>query len=366
MIKTRLAKLRAFLAQQDLDAVLVTLPANRRYLSGFAAEDGQWGESSGALLISQNAALLLTDFRYELTARAQAPYFETLIYTQGLPNLLALVLPELGVKTLAYESEAMLDLWRRRIAEKLEGVELVPTEGLVAQWRVFKNQAEIKALSASLGLMEQVLDDFLATDIVGKRERELALSIIRAVEDAGAQEVAFPPVVASGPNGAEPHAESGERIIERGDPVVFDVGARLNGYCSDISRTVVAGGLEAADQRFKEVYALVLRAKNTAHDGIAPGMTGEQADQIARQVIDEGGHGPRFGHSLGHGVGLATHEEPRVGPRAGDVLKPDMVFTIEPGIYLPGWGGVRLEDMVLLTIGGCRRLGSLDRFYDLA
>jgi len=366
MIKTRLAKLRAFLAQQGLDAVLVTLPANRRYLSGFAAEDGQWGESSGALLISQNAALVLTDFRYELTARAQAPYFETLIYQQGLPNLLAMVLPELGAKTLAYESEAMLDLWRRRIETKLEGVELVPTEGLVAQWRVIKNTAEIEALAASLKLMETVLDQVLATDIVGRRERELALAIARAVEDAGAEGVAFPPVVASGPNGAEPHAESGERVIERGDPVVFDVGARLRGYCSDLSRTVVAGGLEAADERFREVYALVLQAKNTAQAEIGPNMSGEQADQIARRVIEGGGYGPRFGHSLGHGVGLATHEEPRVGPRADDVLKPNMVFTIEPGIYLPGWGGVRLEDMVLLTQDGCRRLGGLDRYYDLA
>ncbi|MCB2225934.1 MAG: aminopeptidase P family protein [Desulfarculaceae bacterium] len=365
MIKTRLAKLRAFLAQEGLDAVLVTLPANRRYLSGFAAEDGQWGESSGSLLISQNAALLLTDFRYELTARAQATYFETIIYQQGLPLLLGAVLPELGVKTLAYESEAMLDLWRRRIETKLDGVEMVPTEGLVAQWRVRKNSAEIEALAASLALMEKVLDGVLATDIVGKRERDLALAIARAVEDAGAQGVAFPPTVASGPNGAEPHAESGERIIERGDPVVFDVGARLNGYCSDISRTVVAGGLEAADERFKEIYAITLAAKNQATAEIMPGYTGNEADEIARQVIAEAGYGSRFGHSLGHGVGLATHEEPRVGPRADDILEESMVFTIEPGIYLPGYGGVRLEDMVLLTEDGCRRLGSLDRYYDL-
>ena len=364
MIKSRLAKLRAFLTQQGLDALLVTLPANRRYLSGFAAEDGQWGESSGALLICRSAALLLTDFRYELTARAQAPYYETLIYHQGLPALLAPVLAELGVKTLAYESEAMLDLWRRRIESRLEGVEMVPTEGLVAQWRVIKNSEEIKALAASLGIMERVLDQMLATDLVGRKEREVALAMARAVEDAGAEGVAFPLLVASGPNGAEPHAESGERVIQRGDPVVFDVGARLHGYCSDLSRTVVAGDPEEADERFKEIYALTLKAKQRAHAQIEVGMSGGQADQIARQVIDEGGYGPRFGHSLGHGVGLATHEEPRVGPRADDELKPGMVFTIEPGIYLPGLGGVRLEDMVLLTEEGCQRLGSLDRFYD--
>lgn len=365
MIKARLAALRGMLKKQGLDGLLVTLPANRRYLSGFTADDGQWGESSGALLISQNAALLLTDFRYELTARAQAPYFETLIYQQGLANLLGMIAPELGVKALGYESEAMLEMWRQRLEQNLPGVEMHPTLGLVSELRVVKKSAEIAALTASLALMEKVLEQTLAGEIVGKREREVALSIARAVEDAGAEGVSFPPTVASGPNGAEPHAESGSRIIERGDPVVFDVGAKLGGYCSDISRTVVAGGLEAADGRFAEVYGLTRRAQLKAMAEIMPGMLGEEADAIAREVIEEGGFGPRFGHSLGHGVGLATHEAPRVGPRADDELQPGMVFTIEPGIYLPGWGGVRLEDMVLLTEEGCVRLGSLDRFYDL-
>ncbi|MCF8042967.1 MAG: aminopeptidase P family protein [Desulfarculaceae bacterium] len=366
MIKTRLAALRRLLEQQGLDALLVTLPANRRYLSGFSPDDGQWGESSGCLLISQTAALMLTDFRYELTARAQAPYFETLIYHQGLAPLVAMIAPELGLKNLAYESEAMLDSWRQRLVQHLPGVELKPTLGLVSKLRVKKNSAEIKALSASLALMEKVLDQTLAGELVGRREREVALSIARAVEDAGAEGVSFPPTVASGPNGAEPHAESGERVIERGDPIVFDVGAKLNGYCSDISRTVVAGGLEAADERFAQIYGTTLAAKNKAYDEIMPGITGGEADGIAREVIDQAGFGARFGHSLGHGVGLATHEDPRVGPRADDILEPGMVFTIEPGIYLPGWGGVRLEDMVLLTGEGCMRLGNLDRFYDIA
>ncbi len=365
MIKSRLAALRKLLKTEALDGLLVTLPANRRYLSGFAARDGQWGESSGALLISQNAALLLTDFRYELTARAQAPYLETIIYQRGLAHSVGLIAPELGLKSLGYESEAMLEMWRQRLEQSLPGVELRPTQGLVSQLRVKKRTAEIAALTASLALMEKVLDQVLAGELVGRSEREVALAIARAVEDAGAEGVSFPPTVASGPNGAEPHAESGPRIIERGDPVVFDVGAKLNGYCSDITRTVVAGGLEAADERFAEIYSLTLRAKEAAQAQIMPGMLGEEADAIAREVIEEGGYGARFGHSLGHGVGLATHEDPRVGPRADDVLEPGMVFTIEPGIYLPGWGGVRLEDMVLLTEEGCRRLGSLDRFYDL-
>lgn len=366
MIKARLAKLRGLLRARKLDGLLVTLPANRRYLSGFAPDDGQWGETSGALLISQDAALLLTDFRYQLTAQEQARLFETLIYKQGLAGEVVRQARRLGLKRLGCEAEAMLVAWQQRIAGGLEGCELVATQGLVARLRAIKNTTEIKLLEKSLALMEQVLAPVLASDIVGKTERELARLIARTLEDQGAEGAAFAPVVASGPNAAEPHAESGLRVIAAGDPVIFDVGARLEGYCSDLSRTVVAGGLEAADERFRRVYALARRAQLEAYGKIRPGMSGAEADGIARRVIQEGGLGERFGHSLGHGVGLATHEDPRVGPNSSDVLRPGMVFTLEPGIYLPGWGGVRLEDMVRLGPQGCSRMGGLDWFYDLA
>ncbi len=365
MIKARLAKLRGRLKAHDLDGLLVTLPANRRYFSGFTPDDGQWGETSGALLISQDAALLLTDFRYELTAREQATLFETVIYQKGLPAEVAGQAQRLGLKRLGFEVEAMLVAWQLRIASDLADTELVPSEALASRLRCIKNSFEIKALHKSCRLMEKVLAEILESDIVGRSERELAQSIARALEDNGAEGVAFPPTVASGPNAAEPHAESGPRVIQAGEPVLFDVGAKLEGYCSDMSRTVVAGGLELADEKFREVYGLTRRAQLKALAEIRPGMTGNEADAIARQVITEGGYGERFGHSLGHGVGLATHEDPRVGPNSPDLLEPNMVFTIEPGIYLPGWGGIRLEDMVLLTADGCERLGSLDWFYEL-
>lgn len=365
MIKARLAKLRGRLKAHDLDGLLITLPANRRYFSGFTPDDGQWGETSGALLISQDAALLLTDFRYELTAREQATLFETVIYKRGLPGEVATQAMRLGLSSLGFEVEAMLVSWQLRIAKNLADTELVPTEALAATLRCKKNAVEIKALQKSLSLMEQVLGEVLASDIVGKSERELALTITRALEDNGAEGVAFNPTVASGPNAAEPHAESGPRIIRAGEPVLFDVGAKVDGYCSDISRTVVAGGLELADDKFKEIYGLTRQAQLKAMAGIRPGMTGGEADAIARKVIADGGFGERFGHSLGHGVGLATHEDPGVGPNSPDLLQPGMVFTIEPGIYLPGWGGVRLEDMMLLGEDGCQRLGALDWFYDL-
>jgi Xaa-Pro aminopeptidase len=364
MIKPRLARLRARLAKENLDGILVTLPANRRYLSGFTPEDGQWGESSGSLLITPCEAVILTDFRYELTARAQAPLFAPRIYRRGLASELAAALQGSRVKRLGFEAEALLVDQRDRLAEALTDVELVATRGLVLGLRLRKDPAEMAAIARSLGIIERVLGETLAQDLAGRGERELAAAISQGVVTAGAEGDAFAPIVASGPNAAEPHAEPGERRLVPGEPVIFDVGAKALGYCSDISRTVVVGGLEAADERFGEVYAIVRRAQLKAIAEIRPGMSGAEADAIARQVIEDAGYGQRFGHSLGHGVGLATHEPPSLSPQSKDILTPGMVFTVEPGIYLPGWGGVRLEQMVALTKDGCRLLNGLDHFYD--
>ncbi|MBI5522461.1 MAG: aminopeptidase P family protein [Desulfarculus sp.] len=365
MIKMRLARLRRLLAKHKLDGLLVSLPANRRYLSGFTPADGQLGESSGCLLVTPRDALLLTDFRYQLTAQEQATYYEVRIYRQGLAQELAGLARQLGIKRLGFEGEALLVEQHQRLAAALTEVELEPTRGLVAGLRVKKDPEELRQITASLALMERVLDQVLDEDLVGMSERQLALKLVRAVEDQGGEGPAFPPIVASGPNGAEPHAEPGERVIQAGEPVIFDVGAQVGGYLSDISRTVVAGGLERAGEQFRQVYAVARRAQLKALQGIRPGMTGGEADALAREVIAEAGFGTRFGHSLGHGVGLYTHEAPSLGPNSQEVLRPGMVFTIEPGIYLPGWGGVRLEQMVVLEPTGCRLLNGLDRFYDL-
>lgn len=365
MHKRRLARLRAIMKARGLDAVLITLPASRRYLTGFTPDDGQWGESSGAALIARAGAFLLTDFRYELTARQQAVYCRTVIYKKGLAASLKELIAELRIKRLGFEAEAMLVSWHQRIAEALDGVELLAASGLVDSLRRIKDPAEARAVAEAADLMGRVLAGFLERDLTGRSERELAREVVRAIEDAGAEGPAFDPIVASGPNAAEPHAEPGDRVVAAGEMVLFDVGARLGGYCSDLSRTVVVGGLEEADDTFRRVYAVVRRAQLKALAEIRPGMTGGRADAIAREVIAEAGHGERFGHSLGHGVGLATHEAPRLGPGSDDLLEPGMIFTVEPGIYLPGWGGVRLEETVLLTEDGCRVLGGLDGFYDL-
>lgn len=366
MIKTRLAKLRRLLAQRQLDALLVTMPANRRHLSGFLPDDGQFGETSGSLLITQNDALLLTDFRYELSAREQAPLLTTHIYHQGMAVLLAELLPKLRVKTLGFEPEALLVAQHGALTQAMPEVVFKPAPGLASSLRVVKHPSEAAAIEAAGRIMEQALEGLLAGELAGRTERDVALELARAVEDLGGDGLAFPSIVASGPMGAEPHAEPGQRVIGKGEPVIIDVGARLNGYNSDMTRTVAAGGLDAADPTFREVYAVVRRAQLAALEGIRPGMTGAEADALARKVIDDAGHGARFGHSLGHGVGLLTHEAPSLSPRSSDLLLPGMVFTVEPGVYLPGWGGVRLEVMVELGEDGCRVLGQLDWFYDLA
>ena len=362
MIKTRLAKARELIGKQDLEALVVSLPVNRRYLSGYTPDDGQWGESSGWLVIAATAAVLITDSRYGLTAREQAGLFELRLHKQGLAREAAAVCADLGIKRLGLEAEGMLLDWQLELAKHAPDVELKPTRGLVSALRVIKDPREVWAMERSLGLMEQVLDQVLDQGLEGRSERELALMLNRMVEDAGGDGPAFPPIVAAGPAAAEPHAEPGPKVISAGEPVLFDVGARVEGYCSDMSRTVVAGGWDRADARFREVYQVVRRAQLAAIEGIRPGMTGAEADALARDLIKDAGYGAQFNHSLGHGVGLATHEAPSLSPNSPQELRPGMIFTIEPGIYLPGWGGIRLEQMVALEPEGCRLLNRLDRF----
>lgn len=365
MVKIRLERLRAILKRRKLDGLLVTHPANRRYLSGYLAGDGQFGESSGALLITQTDALLLTDFRYALSAAEQAPLFTPVIHRKGLAPELKEIAQARRLKKIGFETDALLVNQHQRLADTLEGVEFVPTSDLVASLRILKHPDEVAAITRSLHLMEGVLEAVMARDLVGMTELAVARLILRGIEEAGGEGPSFDPIVASGPNAAEPHAEPGGRVIQAGETVILDVGAKLDGYCSDITRTLMAGGLAAAPARFAEIYATTKRAMLAALAGIRPGMTGKQADALGREVIAAAGHAEHFGHSLGHGVGLMTHEDPHVSPLAEEILRPGMIITIEPGIYLPGWGGVRLEQMALVTQEGCRLLNRLDRFYDL-
>lgn len=363
-ISNRLARLRAHLKDQAFDTFLVLQGENRRYLSGFTAEDGQCNESAGALLITPERQILATDSRYETQARIEAQKFEIYRYKEGLASWLPEILGMLQTKGLGFESARVSYLQFQKFQEHLikdaTNVSLVPTENLVEELRMTKEPQEIEAIKESLVISESVFESILNTLCVGITEKELAWTIEKGLRQSGAESVAFPPIVASGPNAALPHAIPTDRPIGRGEPILFDWGARLNGYCSDISRTIVLG---SPDDTFKKVYQVVQDAQSMAIEAMKPGVDTQTIDKIARDFIAAKGFGDYFGHGLGHGVGLATHEKPNLSPVRPMNLEVGMVTTVEPGIYLPGWGGVRLENMVVVKKDGAVVLNrlSLDR-----
>jgi Xaa-Pro aminopeptidase len=339
----RLTKLRQKLADEKLDAMLITDAANRRYLSGFSG-------SAGTLVISQERAVLATDFRYYEQVGQQAPHFELAKVKDEFVKLLPDLIGEMGGRRLGFESQNVTVALHQQFSEALpQEVELVATSDLVLEMRATKDEDELLKLQQAIDLTDAAyahIADFMQP---GMTERQVAWELESFMRTQGAEGVAFV-TVASGPNGAMPHARPSDRPIQVGDPVVMDMGALVEGYHSDLTRTVVLG---QASARYREVYEIVLQAQQAALQGIRPGMTGREADALARDVIEEAGYGEQFGHGLGHGVGLVVHEQPRMAYRFDkQVLRPGMVFTVEPGIYLPGEFGVRIEDVVVLREDG--------------
>ncbi len=338
----RLTKLREAMAAEELDAILITQPENRRYLSGFTG-------SAGVLLISQDQAILATDFRYYEQVERQAPGFHLAKIKDKFESLLPELVHELGAKRVGFES-AHLTVDRYQEWQKIaEDFELVPTKGLVEEIRTVKDEDELDKIRRAIALTDEAFAHIVSFIEPGMTEKEVAWEIEVFMRTHGAEKLAFDLIVGSGPNGAMPHATISERVIRAGEPIVMDMGAMVEGYNSDLTRTICLG---RPDGRFREIYNIVLEAQQAAERDIRPGMTGKEADEIARQVIEGAGYGDNYGHGLGHGVGLAVHEKPRLGRLSEDVLKPGMVFTIEPGIYLPGWGGVRIEDIVVMREDG--------------
>jgi Xaa-Pro aminopeptidase len=349
----RVDQLRDKLAGEEFDTLMVLQQENRRYLSGFTGEDGQCDESAGALFITAEELLLATDSRYETQARTEAPQFEIYRYEKGLTKEIPAILGKLRTKRLAFESVRIPFLWFQELEKELKeaglSVPLIPTKDLVENLRLTKSPEEVHAIRRSLALCEAVFERLLKELLPGPTEKELAWAIEKGLREEGAEALAFPPIVASGPNAALPHAVPGNRVIGLGEPILFDWGARLNGYCSDISRTILLGD---PDPTFKKVYQVVKDAQAKAVEAMRAGVSTKAVDEVARNHIGDQGFGDRFGHGLGHGVGLAVHEGPRLSPLRPMVLEAGMVTTVEPGIYIPGWGGVRLENMVVVQEGG--------------
>ena len=357
--ENRLARFRARLQDQEFDTVMVLVEENRRYLSGFSGHDGQFDESAGCLFITANDQLLATDSRYEVQARNEAPEFEIYRHKNGLAKSLTDIVKTLKTERLGFESGRLSYLQFQRLKAQLKNdgspVTMVPVENLVEDLRIIKEDGELEAIRQSLALSEAAFESLAPELAPGITEKALAWTLEKTMRQMGAESMAFPPIVASGANAALPHAVPTDRPVREGEPVLFDWGARLNGYCSDISRTVVLG---KPDTTFVNVYQTVLDAQRLAVEHIAPGISTQAVDKIARDHIAGKGFADCFGHGLGHGVGLATHEKPHLSPIRPTTLEAGMVTTVEPGIYIPGWGGVRLENMVVVSLDGATVLNT--------
>ncbi|MBM2826864.1 MAG: hypothetical protein HW403_928 [Dehalococcoidia bacterium] len=355
-MKDRVARLKAVLEEKGQDAILVSEGHNRRYLSGFTG-------SAGHLIISRKEAILATDFRYTEQAGLQAPDFSVTQVSGGIASWLADALSPLGIRTLAFdEGHVTFATYKEltKVAEKV-GLELVPDSGTIERLSAIKEPEEVKALERAVALTDESFE-FVAADLKpGVTEGEIAWRLEKYIREHGGEGLAFDTIVGGGPNGARPHHRAGERPIQAGEPIVIDMGAKVDGYCADMTRTICLG---RADDTMRRVYDIVLGAQLTAEATIAEGMTGSQADGIARQIIEDAGYGDKFGHALGHGIGLEVHEYPRLGKPAQDVLKNNMVFSVEPGIYITGWGGVRIEDLVVMENGKTRVLSKANKVLD--
>jgi len=346
----RLRKLRTSIAKKGLDALLLSQPKNLLYISGFTG-------SSGWLLISGQNAILATDFRYVEQAKGESPDFEIIQTKRELRDWLPGLVSDLGWHKFGFEADFISYEGYHKLSEAIKtkqaNLELVPTTSIVEQLRSIKDSEELGFITKAVELVDAAFEKAKAIIHPGITEKEAAWQIEKFLRQEGSEGMPFEIIVASGPNSALPHARPTEKTIRSNEPVLIDMGARINSYCSDFTRTLFLG---KADKTFREIYNIALKAQTIAIQKVESGMDASQADRLARSAIEQAGYGDAFGHGLGHGVGLAVHESPTLGPNSSDYLTDGMVFTIEPGIYLAGQGGVRIEDIVVLENSRARVL----------
>ena len=339
----RLGALRDRIAAAGLDALLVTHLPNIRYLTGFSG-------TAGLLLVSARRAVFITDFRYDSQASQEVHRdIAVEIERTNIWGRLKQVLQRAGAWTLGYEQDHLVVREATRLSEASAG-RVEPRSDLVEGLRLIKSPDEVDWIRRAAELAQAALAETLPGIHPGQTEREIAADLEAALRHGGSEWHPFPTIVASGPRSALPHARTSDREVQAGDLLLIDFGAELGGYCADLSRTFVVGA--RATQRQRDIYELVRAAQLRARTAIRAGQTGREADALARDLIAQGGHGAEFGHSLGHGLGLEVHEAPRLSPTSDLPIPGGVVVTIEPGIYLPGWGGVRLEDDVHLAPEG--------------
>jgi Xaa-Pro aminopeptidase len=355
----RITRLRAHLEERELEALLVSQPANRQYLSGFTG-------SAGYLLISRKETVIATDFRYFEQSASQAPSFRLQPITgTSFDTWLPGMLEGLGGKRVGFEATNLPYATCEQISAvvralpEAERPRLTATVDVVERLREVKEPQEIEAVQAAVDLGDEAFEYFLRSVTPEWTEKQAAWEIEKYIREHGGDAVSFDTIVAAGPWSAMPHAYPRDEKLGEGRPIVIDMGARLNGYCSDLTRTIALG---KPDEEFRKIYDIVSGAQLTAIELVRAGMSGEEAHMLAERFIAEAGYRENFGHGLGHGVGLEIHEKPRLGRTSEDVLADGMVMSVEPGIYISGWGGVRIEDLAVVDNGRLRVLSKASKF----
>jgi Xaa-Pro aminopeptidase len=341
MAMGKLTKLRDRFQELNVDGVLITSQYNRRFITGFTG-------TAGVALISEDKAVFITDFRYVEQANKQIEGFEVVQHKAAILEEIATQAELLGIKRLGFEEDHVSFSTFRSYRESIKA-ELVPLSGVIEKLRLIKSDTEIKILKEATDIADAAFKHILTFIRPGKTELEVSNELEFFMRKQGAASSSFDIIVASGYRSALPHGVASDKIIESGDFVTLDFGAYYKGYCSDITRTVAVG---QPNDQLKTIYDVVLQAQLRGMAGIKPGISGKQADALTREYITEKGYGEYFGHSTGHGIGLEVHEGPGLSMKSDIILEPGMVVTVEPGIYIAGVGGVRIEDDTVITKDG--------------
>jgi Xaa-Pro aminopeptidase len=369
MYNSRVQRLRQTLSEEGLDAFVVTNPENRRYLSGFTGHDSG-ADSAGALVITTRNVILITDGRYTEQAEHEVAGATIKKREAALAPLVAESLTEAQASAAGFEAThltvSLLEDFQQALADRGKSgppVSLRATRSLVERQRVIKDGLEIAAIERAIAITDETFTHIEGFLRPGMTERQIAQEIERYMVERGAEGLAFNSIVASGPNAALPHAVPGDREIGEGEPITIDMGAKVDGYCADMTRTVCLGD---PSPEMAETYELVLQAQETCEAGLRPGLNGKQADALARDAFVAAGREDQYLHGTGHGLGLEIHENPRLSKYGEEfILAPGMAVTIEPGLYVPGVGGVRIEDTAIVTVDGIRILTSSHKRFQI-
>ncbi len=338
-IKNRIANLRTKLNEKNIEAALVTKRENYIYLSGFTGSEGR-------IIITPHDAILLVDFRYTEQARSQSPDYTVVEYSGDLIDTINEIIINKKISSLGFEENDFSYKQYNQYSEKINTVKFIPLEETIEGLRIIKDSFEIEVIKKAVKVADDAFSYILNVIKPGMKEAEVAVELEYYMKKLGASGTSFESIVASGKRSALPHGVASDKVIETGDTVTLDFGASYNNYCSDMTRTIFVG---QPDEEMKKIYNIVLEAQQKSEQNAFSGMNFKDIDKAARDIITAYGYSKNFGHGLGHGVGLEVHEEPRVSPKGILKAKNGMVITVEPGIYVNGFGGVRIEDMVIIN-----------------